>query len=102
RTVEDDAAQTVGVTSSENLADISAVAVAVVVDLGNLQRIEHRDDVADGERRAVEPGLVAELLGTGLEPGRIIGVTGLNLLAVERTGSTRAALVDDHDVATVA
>ena len=74
-----EAAQALRMPRRERLPDERAVAVAVEIDLVDLQRIEHGGDVVDGEMRAVEVRLRAELIGAGLEPRGIARIARLDL-----------------------
>ena len=67
-----------GMPGRERLADEGAVAVAVEIDLVDLQRIQHRGDVVDGEVRAVEIRLLAELIGARFQRGGIAGIARLD------------------------
>lgn len=100
--VEDHTAQPAAKAGGEGLADVGSITVAVEVDLGDLQRIHHADDVGHGKFRTVQRGFRSELLAAGRNRRGFARIALLHSRAIDGSRGAGATLVDDQDVATVA
>src|SRR5208337_4832295 len=86
----------------KSLAEPCAIRIAIEIDDGNVERIEHGGKIVGGKAAVVEVSRVRQLFSADVDSRRPRIRFGLEQRKVERLGFAGASVVDKQHVAAVA